>query len=432
MMGEPGEEMEEGKKQIEETEDTEDTKDDNEAQKTFLPKDIQPGEQLTPDMSAYEMLHTFRTRASCLSFDVLRDRLGTRTGYPVTAYMVAGTQAQQGNKNSIIVMKASNLNPPKAEDAEEEKSEDEDEDEDEPLDKEILKTAEIYHAGAVNRVRICPHVTDTRTFVASWSEKGKVHIWDIAPQLSALETEVDSKDVQKIKPLYTFGGHVEEGYAMDWSPTRQGYLLTGDCTRHIHMWTPRESDWIVSQQTYSAHGSSVEDIQWSPNEEHVFSSCSTDKSIRVWDDRAAAHKACMITVPNAHESDVNVINWNKSEPFLVSGGDDGVIKIWDLRKLDSHAALFKHHTGPITSVEWHPSDSSVFGASGEDNQVSLWDLGVESSEALVINDTEVPPQLLFIHQGQEEIKELHWHPHIEGVLITTSLDNFNIFKTISV
>jgi WD40 repeat protein len=33
------------------------------------------------------------------------------------------------------------------------------------------------------------------------------------------------------------------------------------------------------------------------------------------------------------------------------------------------AALFKHHSGPITSVEWHPTDSSVFAASGEDNQV---------------------------------------------------------------
>ena len=48
---------------------------------------------------------------------------------------------------------------------------------------------------------------------------------------------------------------------MDWSGTRQGYLLTGDCTRHIHLWTPRESDWLVSQQTFSAHSSSVEDIQ---------------------------------------------------------------------------------------------------------------------------------------------------------------------------
>lgn len=32
-------------------------------------------------------------------------------------------------------------------------------------------------------------------------------------------------------------------------------------------------------------------------------------------------------------------------------------------------AMFKHHSGPITSLEWHPTDSSVFGASGEDNQV---------------------------------------------------------------
>ena len=45
-----------------------------------------------------------------MSFDILRDLLGNgRMEYPLTAYLVAGTQAEVAKQNLIILMKMSQL-----------------------------------------------------------------------------------------------------------------------------------------------------------------------------------------------------------------------------------------------------------------------------------------------------------------------------------
>jgi len=226
-------------------------------------------------------------------------------------------------------------------------------------------------------------------------------------------------------------------------------FLSGDIHSKIFLSVGSPSGFSTSSQPFSSHTSSIEDLQWSPSEQTVFASCSADQSIRIWDTRVKGKKN-VVGVSGAHESDVNVISWNKTTSYLLaSGGDEGGIKIWDLRgfkgtdSTQDPVASFNWHSAPITSIEWHPSEDSVFAASGADEQVTLWDLSVEQDDDEAGKQTDispadgkhlkdVPPQLLFVHQGQKDVKEVHWHPQIPGAVVTTAADGFNIFKTISV
>ncbi|XP_077577535.1 glutamate-rich WD repeat-containing protein 1 [Stigmatopora nigra] len=399
---------------------------------------LKPGEHLEMDQSAYRMYHECQTGAPCLSFDVVTDTDGDgREEFPLSMLLCAGTQTDSAMANRLLVMRMHNLHGTQKED-EEESSEEESDDEDDENKKPQMELAMLPHYGGINRVRVTQH--EEQTLAAVWSEKAKVEIFDLRSQLEAVHSSAAMATfIQRQKEataLFSFSGHMSEGFAIDWSPLVPGRLVSGDCRKNIHVWEPQEggASWKVDQRPFSSHSKSVEDLQWSPTEATVFASCSVDHSVRVWDIRAPPNS--MLSADEAHESDVNVISWNKTEPFLLSGGDDGLLKVWDLRQFKSGrpVANFKQHCAPITSVEWNPADSSVFAASGADDVLSQWDLSVESCDAgaRVEATKDLPPQLLFLHQGQSEIKEVHWHPQIPGVLVSTALSGFNVFRTISV
>lgn len=448
--------------------DEEDGGDSNRVvRRTYIPnvtskadlEDGDDGEELECDLTAYKMYHKAQTGYPCLSFDIIEDDLGTGASraeqFPQTAYLVAGTQADKVQLNRLLVLKMDNMNPVKSKN-EDDDDEEEDEEEDDNDDLPTLNCIPIPHSGCVNRVR--SKTIGDKTIVSTFSETGVVFLWDIQDAINSL---YDASSVAKfvkqhqknpVKPIHSFSGHSTEGYAIDWSPITEGTLATGDCKKHVFIWKLIESGWIVDQIPLTGHTASVEDIQWSPNESNVLATCSVDRSIRIWDIRTKSKSA--ITIADAHQSDVNVNSWNKMEKaFILSGGDDGIVKVWDLRKFRrtstsgmeyTPVATFKHHTDSITSVEWHPTDSTVFAASSDDNMITLWDLAVETdrNEPLDTDQnvpteddaavSQLPPQLLFIHQGQKQVKELHWHPQMPGVLISTAVTGFDIFRTISV
>ncbi|XP_061948836.1 protein HEAT STRESS TOLERANT DWD 1-like [Populus nigra] len=423
---------------------------------------LEEGEELECDPTAYNSLHAFHIGWPCLSFDVVRDSLGLlRTDFPHSVYFVAGTQAENPDWNSIGIFKISNVSgkrrelvPSKAtagdSDMDADNS-DSDSDEDSEDEEEggsaapVLQLRKVAHGGCVNRIRAMiqnPHIC------ASWSDAGYVQIWNFSTHLNALaesETEVPrgGSSVFNQAPLFNFKGHKDEGYAIDWSPRVTGRLVTGDCKSCIHLWEPTSgATWNVDATPFTGHTASVEDIQWSPTEDHVFASCSVDGHIAIWDARLGKSPAISF---KAHNADVNVLSWNRlASVMLASGSDDGTFSIRDLRLLSpkseedkSLVAHFDYHKRPITSIEWSPHEASTLAVSSSDNQLTIWDLSLEKDEEeeaefkaktkeQVNAPADLPPQLLFVHQGQKDLKELHWHAQIPGMIVSTASDGFNI------
>ena len=414
-------------------------------QQTFIPgrNQLEKGQTLSPDASAYDMLHTLSTTWPCLSFDIIKDSLGNnRKSYPATIYAVTGTQAdgRRRNDNELIIMKLSGLSRMDRE--RDEESDDDDDDDDENAEP-ILETKSIALSSTTNRIRAyqVPPSDSSKpptTLTATMTEDASVLIHNITPHLSSFDNPGTVINPQQSKPVTVLRMHGTEGYALDWSPLfPKGKLLTGDNDGKIFVTTCGDGDkWNADTRPFTGHEGSVEDLQWSPSERNVFASASSDGTVKIWDIRSKSRKP-QISV-QVSTADVNVISWSHQNAFLLAtGADDGQWAVWDLRQWKPSSAQapaptpkpvasFNFHKEQITSIEWHPIDDSIVAVAAGDNTLTLWDLAVElddeeSRDTADVKD--VPPQLLFVHY-METVKECHWHPQIPGVVMGTGGGGF--------
>ena len=139
-----------------------------------------------------------------------------------------------------------------------------------------------------------------------------------------------------------------------------------------------------------------------------------------------------IVLENAHTSDVNCISWNNFCEFMIaSGGDDGSFKVWDIRYINNGPiSNIQWHKGPITALSWDPFEDSQIAVSSEDNNLSIWDFSVEPDDNQLFDskNNPIPQQLLFLHQGQNNIKDLKFHPYYKDFLVSTAEDGINVMK----
>ncbi|XP_019557660.2 EARP-interacting protein homolog [Aedes albopictus] len=106
-----------------------------------------------------------------------------------------------------------------------------------------------------------------------------------------------------------------------------------------------------------------------------------DCSVRSYDVREPNH--CAWTIEDAHSQLVRDLDCNPNKQYhIVTGGDDGVLKIWDFRNTKEHVFARNDHHHWIWNVRYNAYHDQLLLSSSSDGKVLLTCAGSVSSEAL--------------------------------------------------
>jgi len=395
------------------------------------------------------MLHRCNVEWPCLSIDfVMQEKLyppvsswykeykkETVDNYPYNCYLVAGGQTDKQN-GYLYTMLWSNMHKTKYDEDPDKGPDSDEEDGKDP----IMKYEKVQVKGNINRLKTMKN----SYLCAYWSDFPNIEIVDIRPLINDLNNKEDQneeevKTTNKKKKVENKNIVIKtykkqlEGFGLDWSVFSPGVFGAGGQEQKLEIYYPKDetcSSWIDKPRVLAGHTGSIEDLVFSPSQDNAVGTCSSDSSILFWDLRV--DKSNQMKINKAHNGDVNSISWNSYFNSLVaSGGDDGSFKVWDLRNVGYGPVNdIKWHKKKIIGVNWDPFDDSQLAVISEDNRLSIWDFSVEPDDKQLFDESnsEIPHQLVFLHQGQTNIKDLKFHPFYKNFLATTAENGMHVFK----
>jgi WD40 repeat protein/serine/threonine protein kinase len=119
--------------------------------------------------------------------------------------------------------------------------------------------------------------------------------------------------------------------------------------------------------TFQAHQSMVTGLALSPDCKRLYS-CSTDKTVRVWD---LSTRTAVATL-RGHCDAITCIALSADSQYLCSGSWDGIIRVWDTVTLKA-VHTFDTNTAPVLCLAI-TSDSSTLYSASHGGKIKVWDL----------------------------------------------------------
>lgn len=184
----------------------------------------------------------------------------------------------------------------------------------------------------------------------------------------ALASDVNNKPRSSSlqAPIMLLTGHGGELFASRFSPNGD-YIASGGFDQKILLWNVYGD--CENFSTLKGHTGAIMDLYFSTDVNYLFS-CSTDKTVRFWD----MDTGRCIRKFKGHNGIVNSINPARRGPtIVVSGGDDGLILLNDIRSKNPVQTIKNLNNYQVTAVTFNDNSTQVISG-GIDNTIKQWDL----------------------------------------------------------
>ena len=283
----------------------------------------------------------------------------------------------------------------------------------------IQITQKIDHEGEVNKARYKPQNPNV---IATLGSRGDVLVFD--------RTMHSNTPTGTCEPQIRLVGHKDEGWGLSWSTQREGLLLTA--AEDVRLWDLNEVEKLTKgtvldkSQVFRSHTSQVNDVQWHPTQSTFFGSVSDDTYLNIHDTRSDNRdKAAHSTV--AHQEPVNCLAFSPiNEYILATGSSDSTVGLWDMRNLKSKIhSLEGHKSGcSVQSISWHPTEETIIASAAEDHRLLLWDLSRIGEEQEQEDAEDGPPEIFFQHAGHTDlIHDFSWNLNVPWTIASAAQDN---------
>ena len=113
------------------------------------------------------------------------------------------------------------------------------------------------------------------------------------------------------------------------------------------------------------------DLDW---DKGVFVVGDLAHALAVYDPRQGT---CVSKVKSAHFAPINTVRCSPLHPhWIASGSGDGLVKVWDLRRVDASLFRLAWHVSAVADVSWSWSHTDMLSSCAYDGSHLFWKLGL--------------------------------------------------------